>query len=120
MNQSRSTPEWVGKTPETAIPPRVKLRVLDRQGGKCASCVRKLGMAGEAVEFDHVTALINGGENRENNLQALCPFCHRGKTKEDVAEKSETARKRRKHLGFSSPKKKIPYRRFDGSPVWPE
>lgn len=124
---TRSTPEWIGKTDDTAIPPRVKARVMEKQGGKCCFCNRKLGMAGEVIEFDHIIALINGGENRENNLQAACGMCggHKAKTREDVAEKSRVARKKAKHFGFTKPKALIPgskgsgYRRkMDGTVVW--
>jgi len=116
----RSVPEWVGKTPDTAIPPRVRVRVIDAQGGKCAGCNRKLGMCGEAIDIDHIRALINGGENREANLQALCPMRHAPKTRADVAEKATVARKRAKHLGVKPKRRKMPYRRFDGEIVWPE
>lgn len=117
---SRSVPEWVGKAPETAAPARVKLRIIDAQGGRCAcGCGVKLGMAGEPIEFDHTVALINGGENRESNLRALRKRCHRVKTAEDVAEKATVARKRKKDLGLRKPKAKIKgWRRFDGTPVF--
>lgn len=98
----RSVPMWAGARPETPPPPRVKARIIERQGGKCAHCNRRVGMAGEAIEFDHVVALVNGGENTEANLQALCALCHVAKTREDVAEKSRVARKRAKHLGISA------------------
>jgi len=110
----RDVPEWIGKTPASAIPPRVKLRLMDTQGGKCANCARKLGVAGEPVK-----ALVNGGEHREANLQALCAFCHRKKTADDVGEKAKVDRVRKKHLGLQKPRRKMPYRRFDGTPVWP-
>jgi len=115
---ARDVSEWIGPRDETAPPPRVKLRIIIRQGDRCAHCNRRLGVAGETIEFDHITALINGGENREGNLQALCGMCHAAKTREDVAEKSATARKRKKHLGLNRPKRKMPYRKFDGTPVW--
>lgn len=108
---TRPVPEWIGKTDTTAIPPRVKLRILDRQGGKCGMCPRKLGVAGEAIEYDHVLALINGGQHRENNLQALCLFCHRPKTAQDVAQKAKTASVRAKHYGA----KNKPVRPLPGS-----
>ena len=44
--------------------------------------------------------------------------CHGIKTRADVAEKSTVARKRAKHLGLHRPRQKIPYRRFNGEPVW--
>jgi 5-methylcytosine-specific restriction endonuclease McrA len=44
-------------------------------------------------EYDHVSALINGGQHRESNIQLLCSACHKVKTKADVAEKSDAYRK---------------------------
>lgn len=105
---TRPIPEWIGAKPDTVIPPRVNLRAMDRQGGRCANCTRKLGMAGEPVEYDHVVALVNGGENREANVQALCAMCHRAKTDTDVAEKSRVNRKRAKHHGFHKPRNTLP------------
>lgn len=115
---SRSVPEWIGKTDDTAIPPRVRLRVFDAFGGCCAICKRKLGVAGESPEYDHIQALTNGGENRETNIQPLCKNCHKPKTKQDVAIKSKNARVRAKHIGAAPKKRKMPYRKFNGDPVW--
>lgn len=106
---ARSVPEWIGKRAETIAPPRVKARIILAQGGICAcGCGVKLGAAGEAIEFDHETALILGGENRESNLRALRKPCHRVKTTEDVVRKATEARKRNKHLGLHKPKGTIP------------
>lgn len=117
----RAVPEWIGTHDDQAIPPRVKARIIDRQGGKCCGCVRKLGQCGECIDFDHVLALINGGQHREANLQALCPFCHRPKTVKDMAVKKKNASVRKKHQGLESkPKRKMPYRKFDGTPVYPK
>ena len=115
----RSVDEWIARHDDQAIPPRVKLRVIDRQGGKCAKCNRALGVCGEPVEFDHVVALINGGEHREANLQALCGMCHVVKTRDDMAVKKKTARVRKKHLGIHRPKRKLGGRRFNGDPIYP-
>lgn len=103
---SRPVPEWRGARPETAPPPRVKLRVLDRQSDCCAECGRRFGPTCPP-EFDHERALVNGGENRERNMQALCPFCHKPKTASDVAEKAKVARVRAKHLGLKD-KPRVP------------
>jgi 5-methylcytosine-specific restriction endonuclease McrA len=116
---TRSVSEWIGKTPDTPIPARVKLRVYDKAKGRCQNCTRKIP-AGDPWDCDHIKALINGGKNREGNLQCLCSWCHLAKTRVDVAEKSDTARKRKTHLGIKKPKQKMAYRRFDGTPVWPE
>lgn len=101
---SRSVAEWIGKTDDTAIPARVRVRVIEAQEGLCAGCARKLGTAGERIDIDHIRALVNGGENRESNLQALCPFCHVPKTAADVKVKAKNARVKKKHLGQASPK----------------
>lgn len=103
---SRAVEEWIATDDNQAIPARAKIRVFDRSGGLCASCT--LTIVGKLrPAYDHIQALINGGEHRESNLQLLCVPCHAVKTKADVAEKSVTARKRAKHLGVYAPRKKI-------------
>lgn len=99
---SRATDEWVGKTDDTPIPPRVKLRVFEAHGGVCYLSKRKI-RAGEPWDCDHVIAIINGGENREANLAPALRDKHREKTKADVAEKSLTARRKIKNLGLKAP-----------------
>lgn len=97
---TRAVPEWIGRSSNTHIPARVRIRVINAQQDRCGcGCGVKLGMAGEAIDIDHMIALINGGENRESNLQALRRPCHQMKTGKDVAEKSLTARRRAKALG---------------------
>ncbi|MEC9268528.1 MAG: HNH endonuclease signature motif containing protein [Pseudomonadota bacterium] len=116
----RSVPLWSGKTADTAIPPKVKRRVLDRAGDCCEGCGRKVGPGGEAYQIDHVLALINGGTNTEDNLQVLCTGCHGLKTKEDVAVKAKIARVRNKHMGLHKAKRKIPGSKGTGmrKPLW--
>jgi hypothetical protein len=91
-------PEWIGATPDTPIPPRVKARVFLDHGGVCHISKRRI-MGGEAWDCDHVRAIINGGENRESNLAPALKAPHREKTKADLAEKSKVARVRAKFLG---------------------
>lgn len=120
---SRSVPEWRGKDENTSIPPRVKVRVFDRHGGKCAHCGRSI--YGRLLAcFDHIVALINGGENKESNLQLLCSECHTGKTKQDSHEKSVIYKKRLRHLGIKPKRRLIPgskqdwrKRKLDGTVV---
>lgn len=113
----RSVAEWIGRTPDTAAPDRVRLRVFERAGGCCHRCGRKIA-AGEAWTLEHLIALILGGENRERNLDVTCGFCLPVKNAEDVAQKAKNARVAKKHLGLAKPRKKMSYRRFDGTPVW--
>lgn len=100
----RTPPEWVAKHPDEKVPPRVRLRVYLRAMGRCQGCTRKLA-AEDEWEADHTQAIVNGGENRERNLQLLCGWCHKAKTAEDVAEKARTYRKRSKHVGADAGKK---------------
>lgn len=96
---SRSAKEWVAKHDDQAIPPRVKIRIYMRCDGRCQKCTTR-HMAGAIPQYDHIKALINGGEHRESNLQLLCVPCHTAKTKVDVAEKSVVATIQKKHLGI--------------------
>lgn len=94
---SRSTDEWIGKDDDAVPPPRVRLRVFDAVGGCCHLCRRKI-FPGEYWQADHVIALCNGGANRESNLAPACRNCCYTKTAADVAEKSDIADKRKKHI----------------------
>ena len=104
---SRSVPEWIAKNDDQEIPARVRLRVFEAHGGICQETGRKITPA-DKWECDHKTALINGGEHRESNLQPVLSEAHREKTKEDVALKSKIARVRNKHIGIEKRKQKIP------------
>lgn len=99
---SRDVAEWIGKTDDEPVPARVRVRVFDRYEGRCQCCGRKI-RAGEPWGCDHKIALINGGENRESNLQPLLDEHHREKTAADVAEKSRVYKKRAAHLGIRKP-----------------
>lgn len=93
----RTVEEWIGKTDDAAIPPRVRVRVFDRFNGVCQLSGRKI-YAADAWDCDHVVALINGGEHRESNLQPVLRDKHRKKTGEDVRLKAKAAKRRKKHL----------------------
>lgn len=109
----RAVPEWIGKTADSAIPPRVRLRVWDRCEGKCGECGRKIGV-GEGWIVEHLTALINGGANRETNLGVTCGWCKTNKDARDVAEKSKVARVRSRHLGVKQSSRPMPGSKASG------
>jgi 5-methylcytosine-specific restriction endonuclease McrA len=116
---------WVGKTPDTKIPPRVRLRVWERGIGHCEECGRKI-MAGETWELDHRQPLILGGEHHEFNLRVICLWCHRSKTRTEMAIKSVSYRIRAKHASIRRKGRPMPgskgsgiRRRMDGS-TWKE
>lgn len=96
---SRSVPEWVATHSDQAIPQRVRLRVFEREGGRCWITGRKI-MPGDKWQLDHRLALINGGEHREANLFPVLDAPHKDKTAADLGVKAKTARIRAKHLGI--------------------
>jgi 5-methylcytosine-specific restriction endonuclease McrA len=99
---ARSVPEWIGKTEDSKIPDRVKLRIFEREGGRCYLTGRKLS-AGE-YDFEHVIPLAlwtgEGHGNRESNIRLAYRPAHRDKTRQDVAQKAKSDRVRKKHLGI--------------------
>jgi 5-methylcytosine-specific restriction endonuclease McrA len=102
---------------DQAIPPRVKVRVFEKASGRCAECT--LSIVGKLLpSYDHIQALINGGEHRESNLQLLCVPCHAVKTRADVAEKSVSAGKRRNAIGIKKPRTMTRWRKFNGDIVF--
>lgn len=111
---SRKLPEWIGKNDDSPISPRVKLRVFEKALGRCNNCGGFIH-AGSKPAYDHIIALVNGGQNRESNLQLLCGLCHRAKTGVDIAEKAIVYRKKAKHLGIKLRKSRpIPGSRASG------
>jgi len=95
----RAVPEWIGRTPDTQVPPRVQLRVLEAHNHICHISGIKI-RSGDNFECDHKVALINGGENRERNLAPALTKYHKQKTKEDVAEKAVIYRKKKTNYGI--------------------
>lgn len=104
----RKTPEWIGTSDDARIPDRVRLRVFLRYNGACqCGCGHKI-VTGEPWQCDHRIALVNGGENRENNLVPLLLAHHQSKTKNDLVTKSKTYRKRKAHLGLKQSRNPLP------------
>ena len=119
----RTVKEWIGKTPDSKPPPRVRLRVFERDNGVCHISGRKI-QSGDAWDLDHVIALINwtgeGHGNRESNLAPVLRDKHREKTRADVALKSKAATVRKKHLGIKARKSRgfDGWRKFNGERVY--
>ena len=59
---------------------RTKKEVAARAGWRCQVCAT---MVNANFEIDHVTPLYRAGDNSIDNLQLLCPDCHRTKTAAD-------------------------------------
>lgn len=99
---ARSVEAWQGRTDDTPVPPRVRLRVWDREEGLCHRCRRQIPV-GDAWIIEHRNAIILGGANAEPNLCLTCSWCKPQKDAEDQAAKSKTADVRKKHLGIRKP-----------------
>ena len=120
---ARKIDEWIGKTDDTAVPPRVKLRILGACNGRCVCCERHTGPA-LPPRFDHIVPLKDGGENREGNLQVLCVQCHGLKTKGEAKDRAMVHRKISAHYGIKQSKNPMPgskaspwKKRMDGTVV---
>lgn len=81
----------------TRISPRVRARVLFRDGSRCQMCGASPARDAEVqLEVDHKVPLHLGGSNDEDNLWALCRPCNQGKraffaTMDEHAEKIKDA-----------------------------
>lgn len=107
----RSVDEWVGRTDDTAPPPRVKDRIRARQGNICALSGAKLG-SDAVVQYDHIVPLWLGGRNSESNLQAVTSESHKRKTANEAKVRAKCNRTRKKHLGIAKPKSSLSHPRF--------
>jgi len=114
---SRTTAYWVANNDDEKIPDRVKLRVFLRYDGVC-QCGCNLKIIGQRWQCDHKVALINGGSHSESNLQPLLVEHHKNKTRDDIAEKSRTYKKRKSNYGVKKPRTIRAWRRFNGEPVF--
>lgn len=104
---SRSVPEWIAKHDDQKIPPRVKLRIFEREDGVCHLTGQKI-KPGDKWDADHKIPLILGGEHRESNLFPALRKPHQEKTKAEMAVKSKIAKVKQKHIGIrTAPIKKL-------------
>lgn len=95
----RAIEEWIGKTPDTPAPPRVQLRILLRQGRKCAITGVLLGGKNKP-HCDHIIRLEAGGENRESNLQMIWIDSHKAKTAVEDRISARVKSLQKKHHGI--------------------
>ena len=62
------------------VPEQLKKKVASDQGWRCKHCGNVLD---SKYEVDHILALEDDGDNKIDNLQALCRNCHGKKTLSD-------------------------------------
>lgn len=104
----RALPEWIGKTPDSPVPDRVKVRVLEKYEHRCHWSGREI-REGDAWDVDHVKAIINGGENRESNLAPILRGKpHKEKSAQDVQMKSRAYQSKRRRFRLKRAKHPMP------------
>ena len=96
---TRSVPEWIADHDDQDIPKRVKLRIWEREGGRCYLTGAKI-RPGDAFEFEHVLALRRGGQHRESNIRLALTGAHKLKTADDRQVIAKTDRIAAKHRGL--------------------
>jgi 5-methylcytosine-specific restriction enzyme A len=107
---ARSLEEWIGKTDDSPVPPRVRLRIFQAYGGKCYKTGVRLVAGNWAI--DHIKALILGGKNCESNMAPIWIEAHKEKTKAEMKIKAKVDRIARKHIGIKARKYVWPKRKF--------
>jgi 5-methylcytosine-specific restriction endonuclease McrA len=103
----RSVEEWRGATPDSKIPPHVRLRVFERFDGICQITRRKI-RAGDAWAIDHIVPLADGGSHCETNLVPVLEIAHRQKTGQENTERAKVRAVKSKHFNIRSEKAPMP------------
>jgi 5-methylcytosine-specific restriction protein A len=101
---ARTNNEWVGKNDDSRPHTAVRRRLLELSGFRCQICGHSVD--GKKWEADHITRLMDGGENRETNLQVACIQCHKEKTGQENKSQAKGDRNKNRHYGI---KKKSRY-----------
>lgn len=113
--------EWIGAHALVAIPPKIKLRVLDAQRPApnelpiCPDCGLPIRVD-VTPEFDHRMPLADGGEHRESNLKAVHPKCHKLKTAREAHARAESRAVQKSVWGIKPSRSRFPSRGFHKSP----
>lgn len=106
----RKVEEWIGRSDDSMPGKLVRDRLSRAQGDCCATCRHAFGPKRRA-HCDHVIALIDGGENRESNLQMICADCHKAKTSAEATARAKTRDIRASHI-MAEPRSNWPTQRL--------
>ena len=99
--------------------PTRRARIFEAAEGICHICEMEIDGVKEPWDVEHVIPLAISGDDSDDNLRPAHRACHKPKTRDDAKTIAKAKRVHRKHTGAHKPKRKMPYRRFDGTPVWP-
>ncbi len=70
--------------------PRIRRRILRRDGGLCQVC------GAPAHHVDHIVPAVDGGSDDDENLQALCALHHSAKTAREANRHNPLAQSRKR------------------------
>lgn len=114
--------EDVGTTKRGSISRTRKLKIWEREHGRCMVCNVKL-TTGKFI-FEHVRPLALGGVDEDENIRLTCKACASDKTKDDMARINKAKRQKASHLGLKQSKSPLPFgrgsqwkRKMDGTVV---
>jgi len=113
---SRAVSEWIGRTDDSMPSDACKNRILLKQEGRCALTGHQF-RPGDKIEFDHITPLWLGGQNREGNLQAVLGSAHKQKTNAEATIRAKVNANRLKHLGLKAKPKQRFKRKMNGDVI---
>jgi 5-methylcytosine-specific restriction enzyme A len=111
----RKIPAWVGSTDDAKIPLQVQMRILLRQGGRCAITGLRFTV-GDAKRLDHIVPLADGGVHGETNLQWILDIEHKAKTAAEAEERAWVRRVAARHAGLERAKRNNWARRKEPKP----
>ena len=78
-NFKHAMSKYSKKIPKRTLSRSLRIEIAYRQSYKCNKC--GLFPIPPNFEVDHIVELHDGGEDIAENLQALCPACHKLKTR---------------------------------------
>lgn len=96
----RQVAEWIATSDDQAIPKAVRLRIWEREGGRCYLTGLKINALKDAYEFEHVIPLAHGGGHRESNIRLALKDAHKLKSATDAKVTSKLRRMSLKDKGL--------------------
>lgn len=117
---ARSVKEWQGRNDDAMPTNAVFDRLYAKQDGRDA--ITGIAFApGDKICRDHIVPLIDGGENRESNLQLITEKQHKLKTAREAMDRAKTRAKQHAHRSYvtgpqpgSMPGARVKYSRARG------
>jgi len=71
--------EAKSKEQRKGIMPKLRYKIMQRDGFKCVLCGRNQKDDGAKLVLDHIIPVVSEGKNEESNLRTLCQECNTGK-----------------------------------------